>query len=192
MISEVANALFITYVATEYLIASAGQTNNVSTTIVFMKIFLTRVFQYILFFTIVINFVSIYHVDVAEVAETANFALFRLFHLPKIFFAASSFLLLLYIDCCRQSTLAFSNGYFLRVLFTSLLHILPMYPFLAALVSFGFLFIITVFEFLHLPLDYLNNPIYYGVLYGPLSLIYWNVKKRLVVNQEHIMLPINI
>jgi len=50
--------------------------------------------------------------------------------------------------------------------------------------------VITFFEKFNLPLQWLNNPIYYGVLYGPFSLIYWNVKKRIIIEDVEI-LPIN-
>ena len=73
-----------------------------------------------------------------------------------------------------------SNRFFIRQLLQSFCRLLPVYPFLAVLISFGFLFLITTFETLHLPLEILNMPIYYGTLYGPLGLMYWDVKKCVV------------
>jgi hypothetical protein len=62
------------------------------------------------------------------------------------------------------------------------LKILPAYPFLAVLISFMFLFVINLWEFLHLPLEWLNDPIYYCVLYGPFAYTYVHVKNEVVAN----------
>jgi hypothetical protein len=89
--------------------------------------------------------------------------------------AISSFFLTLYWDCRRNNqaaaaaaaaTTTWSDQYFLKLLVQSFCRLLPIYPFLAVIISFGFLFVITVFERLHLPMEILNMPIYYGTLYG--------------------------
>jgi hypothetical protein len=73
---------------------------------------------------------------------------------------------------------------FLRQVAIAFLRILPVYPFLAVLISFVFLFVISAFEALHLPLEILNMPIYYGTLYGPFSYIYYNVKRRVIESTQ--------
>lgn len=65
--------------------------------------------------------------------------------------------------------------------------ILPAYPFMAVMISFCFMFIINIWEFLHLPLEWLNGPIYYGTLYGPFGWIYIHVKRQ--VQQQAMALP---
>jgi|EP00970_Alexandrium_tamarense_P005892 hypothetical protein len=111
---------------------------------------------------------------------------------PRIVIAMTSFLVALYWDCRRvvhslqpnnnqnNTTRQWSNRLFLRQLLQSFCRLLPIYPFLAVVISFGFLFLITTFETLHLPLEILNMPIYYGTMYGPLSLMYWDAKKAMV------------
>ena len=65
------------------------------------------------------------------------------------------------------------------------LKILPAYPFLAVLISFVFLFVIDLWEHVfHLPLEWLNNPIYYGTLYGPFAYTYVHVKRE-VLRRNH-------
>jgi hypothetical protein len=58
--------------------------------------------------------------------------------------------------------------------------VLPAYPFLAVGMSVGFLFLIHLWEMLHLPLDWLQKPIYYGTLYGPFAYTYLHVKRQVL------------
>lgn len=67
------------------------------------------------------------------------------------------------------------------------IRVLPAYPFMAVAISFCFMFVISLWEALHLPLEWLNGPIYYGTLYGPFAWIYIHVKTR--VRQEASALP---
>ena len=199
MIQEVCNALLITYVASEYLLLSSHNNNNNSTTTEIVRTIVTQkgfigLLSVILFLNILLVPSNV--AKVTRATDTVNKAFHWFLHLPRIIFAIFTFLIALYVDCSKQnntnnttyssSRVAITIPKFLLVVLQSFLYMLPIYPFLAALVSFGFLFIITTFEFFHWPLEYLNNPIYYGTLYGPLSLIYWNVKKRLLIHQEHI------
>ena len=112
----------------------------------------------------------------------------RFWHLPKIILAAVVYVAALYYDCqwtlvrgdpSRSVTLRFGSDFGPRVV-RALVRILPLYPILAVLASFGFLFVITAFEWLHWSTDLLNWPIYYGTLYGPFSYIYWTVKSQVV------------
>ena len=102
-----------------------------------------------------------------------------------------SFIIALYWDCRYKylqhsknnqsnSTTPWSNRYFIKQLIQSFIRLLPVYPFLAVVISFGFLFVITLFEKLHIKSDILNMPIYYCTLYGPLIMMYWDVKKTVV------------
>jgi hypothetical protein len=176
MISEVLNTLFLTYLATEYLIA-----NDVG---VRRPNWQKRLFRsnnlYAAAGVALLNLLD----RLTGAAEFANNLLQGFLHLPKVLFAAICYVLTLYLDCKRVSPeLALCSDFLPRVGWT-FLRVLPAYPFLAVLISFGFLFVINIFEFLHLPLELLNWPIYYGTLYGPFSFVYWKVKQRVVENRN--------
>ena len=72
-------------------------------------------------------------------------------------------------------------GSFLPKVGWAFVKILPAYPLLAVLISFVFLFVINLWEALHLPNEWLNAPIYYGTLYGPFAWVYVYVKHQIVV-----------
>ena len=108
-------------------------------------------------------------------------------HLPKVAFAALAYNVALYFDCKRaQPVLTVKT--FLPIVGKAFLRVLPAYPFLAIVISFGFMILINIFEALHLNLDLLNWPIYYGTLYGPFSFVYYKVKER-VVDESFNTLP---
>jgi hypothetical protein len=119
----------------------------------------------------------------------------------KFCLAASSYVLALYTDVHydrkrsssnnsksknknkirRRKILPFKSVFMPKVLWT-FLKILPAYPFLAVLISFLFLFVIDIWEYIfHLPLEWLNKPIYYGTLYGPFAYTYVYVKKEILI-----------
>ena len=123
------------------------------------------------------------------------------FHIPRIVAAIFTFLGALWFDCRRivnntsvkkianenKASASWSNTYFLWQLAKSFCKLLPVYPFVAVIISFMFLFIITAFEKLHLQTAILNGPIYYVTLYGPLMLTYWDVKgvfAKTIINAE--------
>lgn len=176
--SEVFNALLITYVATEYSLASSKK-GGFS-----VKGFLTsRPNQAFLAFVVVINVL-----DRAIGATAFAKTIFeQLLHAPKILLAAVLYMLVLYVDCLRHSP-NMTVARFLGKVGIHFLKILPLYPFLAVLISCGFMFVITAFEHLRLPLDWLNWPIYYGTLYGPFSLVYFKVKEQ-IVEEESYFIP---
>mmetsp|Transcript_55448 Transcript_55448/g.134637 ORF Transcript_55448/g.134637 Transcript_55448/m.134637 type:complete len:188 (-) Transcript_55448:279-842(-) len=62
----------------------------------------------------------------------------------------------------------------------SFLRVLPAYPFLAVLISFVFMFVISIWEVLKLPEEWLQWPIYYGTLYGPFVYVYCTVKRQIL------------
>lgn len=177
MISEVANSLCLTYLASEYLIYSnephqsvTGALWKLRTFAVLGIIFVVNVFDH---FT--------------GAAAVVNHSLSGFFHLPRIFFAAWTYIFALFADCRRISPqLDFATEYMPQV-GKAFLYVLPVYPFLAVLISVGFLFVVTILDALHLPEDWLNWPIYYGTMYGPFSFVYWEVKKK--VSQAASSLP---
>jgi len=175
MLLEAVNSVFFTYVVTEYILSDASLYNG------------TR--RGILGFTaavLVLNLFVRYHDTGTAIAEWVHGKLDILFNIPRIVVAFSSFLTALYFDCRRKYTesarrlaspASFSTRYFVKTTLKSFCKLLPVYPFLAVVISFGFLIVVTVFEKLQLPLDVLNYPIYYGTLYGPLMFLYFDVKK---------------
>jgi hypothetical protein len=88
-----------------------------------------------------------------------------------------------------QRIMPFWSIFLPKVGWAFLLRVLPAYPFLAVMISVGFLFVINLWEFLHLPNEWLNMPIYYGVFYGPLAYTYVHVKQQVVCYESN-TLPI--
>ncbi len=119
----------------------------------------------------------------------------------KLFVAATSYVTALYLDIHRDRGNNNNNkkskpppkmpfrSVFLPKVGWAFLKILPAYPFLAVLISFVFLFVVDIWEYiLHLPLEYLNMPVYYGTLYGPFAYTYVHVKNevlRKTMNYTH-------
>lgn len=141
-----------------------------------------------------LNLVIHFHVSETAISLWGNSKVEKLFHIPRIMIAIASFLIAVYFDCRRimkkntitttdgsrtKNNQSWSNKAFVHQLIKSFSILLPIYPFLAVVISFGFLFVVSIFEKLNLPLEVLNMPIYYGTLYGPLSYLYWDVKKKM-------------
>jgi len=199
MLLEVINSVFLTYIATEYLLvenddlsSSKTSRNNIKSfqqlcAALFTSQQSSRPRQYIFLIVLSTNILVRFHATGVALAEWIHNTVGRTqhhFHVPRILVAICSFLIALYWDCrqkykhlhskhhsCSSSGVAassppWSNQCFLQQLLQSFCRLLPIYPFLAVIISFGFLFIITAFERLHLPLQVLNMPIYYGTLYG--------------------------
>jgi hypothetical protein len=151
MISEVVNALLITYVGTEYLLVeSCGfpQRKKKGLAILFAVVAFLNVFD-----------------RVTGAAAFLNKLLNGFLHLPKIGFAALVFVVALYFDCKKVAPTLTADS-FLPLVGKAFLRVLPAYPFLAVAISFGFMIVINIFEALRIPLEYLNWPIYYGMLRG--------------------------
>lgn len=183
MLSEVVNALFLTYLATEYLVSNQESHAPLQGRHLAWRDYWQRP-RYLMPSAIVLVINVVERLSIGT--TTASRVLHQFLHIPKILFAAASYVLVLYYDCRRvQSSLAV--GPFLRQVGWAFLYVLPVYPFLAVLISFGFLLVINVFEFLHLDEQILNMPIYYGVMYGPFSFVYWRVKEKMI--QERNILP---
>lgn len=178
MISEVVNALCITYVATEYTLASERQSssrnagswwNSRSNLIVFAVVLLINIID-----------------RVSGASDLINEIFQGILHAPKILFSAIAYLLALYVDC-RRLLPSLTVRTFLRHVGAAFCRVAPVYPILAVIISFVLMFVISLFELLQLPLDWLNWPIYYGTLYGPFYFIYLLVKRRIV--QDYYSLP---
>jgi hypothetical protein len=214
MLAEVANALFLTYIATEYIVASQdaaaskrflehqddddgnGNSRNARYRrwgIVTGMVVLINVLDRVLGVTMVLANVA--------VRETHHLV-YALLHIPRIVVAAAFYLAALFWDCRRtlaqrqqqqrrkqqqQHVMTFAKDFLPRVL-TAFLSVLPIYPLAAIFISCGFMILITIFEALHLPEDLLNWPIYYGTLYGPFSYIY-HVVKLSIVKESQLGLP---
>jgi hypothetical protein len=185
MISEVVNALFLTYLATEYLVATNNDSNNNSNRRSDVFAFWpNRLFQK----HIVAAAVTVCVVNLLDRLTGATIFANGLFHgflhVPKIIFAAVCYVVTLYADCQRVSRNKLALRVFMQRVGWAFLAVLPAYPFLAVMISFGFLLVINLFEFFELPLEWLNWPIYYGTLYGPFSFCYWKVKQRVVQDRN--------
>jgi len=180
MLHEVINALFITYVATEWQLAS-NEDRLDQTVPPWRRVIESRVTQVCTIIVVLVNISTRLHIHLtgSKALSFADAAVTKISHLPRVVFAAVAYIVALYFDCRRsQGDLAFGN--FLKRVGVAFLRVAPVYPFLAVAISFAFLFIISAFEALHLPLEILNLPIYYGTLYGPFSWIYYTVKRRVV------------
>ena len=160
MISEILNTIFLTFLLTEYLLASNVDIRRAD----WSKRLLTRTNLSAALLLAVINVLE----RVAGVSSESFKNAFQGFlHAPKIIFAAIGYILALRFDCHRISPRQLTWNTFLVKVCVAFVYVLPVYPALAVLISFGFLLVINIFEMLHLNEDILNWPIYYGTLYGP-------------------------
>ena len=177
MISEIANALFLTYLATEYVLVTQLDVR---------ASWIDRLKQQRNI--VVAGGVSLLNVldRVTGAAHSLNDALSNFLHIPKIALVLLAYLGALYVDC-RKVHRQLTTQRFAKAVGLAFLYVLPVYPFLAVLFSFGFFVVIVVWESLNLPDEWLNAPVYYGTLYGPISLVYWRTKKQIV--QEQTTLP---
>jgi len=197
MILEAVNSVCLTYLATEFLLnnndyntTSAQHGTNILL-LQSIKTFISQQSRPIqcTFVTVICINIFVYCHGAGQII--LDYIHYKLFHIPRILLAVCSFMIALYWDCRHKylqnsrnnqsnSTAPWSNRYFIKQLVQSFIRLLPVYPFLAVVISFNFLFVIILFEKLHLPSDILNAPIYYGTLYGPCMLMYWDVKKTVV------------
>ncbi len=176
MLLEAVNSVVVTFLATEYLLGDDHKTTLHRLGAIF-KSQHSRPQRYTFVAVATINILVNFHAAFAEWIPDINVA--TLVRVPRIVVAISSFLLALYWDCRGKhgpdakdrfgpaaAAAPWSKQNFFRQVLKSFCRLLPVYPFLAVVISFGFLFLISVFEKLHLPLEILNMPIYYGTLYG--------------------------
>ena len=210
MISEVINALFLTYCATEYLVASTLSTSSPSSRssssqdrLINPWTILSRRTRRLVLLTLLVLLINAFDHYWLQWTHVLSTSVHQFYHAPKIVIVIVLYLLALYLDCWRivQTTTSmvdkqttqttthhndtttawnFFQKDFGPLVVKVTCRLLPIYPFLAVIISFGFLLVITIFETLHLDLSVLNGPIYYGTLYGPFSLIYKHVKQDIV------------
>jgi len=95
----------------------------------------------------------------------------------KVPIVALLFTAALWVDCGRYTKLDVNT--FAKELGSTILLFVPIFPWVAIIISFFFFLAVSVLDFVGLPVDFLNWPIYYGTLYGPFSLVYMRVKRRI-------------
>ena len=220
MLLELINSIFVTFVATECLLVNTYN-DDTSVSIssnqhrhTLVRLFLRykrRFSQTLQVLTLIVALVNLFvHFHDTGVALSKwSKVHVGMFHIPRIVAAIISFLVCLWWDCRRivnasaakksidtnngnkKTSSVWSNKFFFGQLVKSFCRNLPIYPFVAVIISFICLFVITLFEDLHIDTVILNGPIYYCTLYGPLMMIYWDVKRKFaktVINGE-IILP---
>lgn len=169
MLSEVVNALFLTYVATEYTLGKENESHTVSK-------WRWRYGGVVV--VLLVNVADRYGAMLVRVGSTIS----TVWKVPLVMLLYVS---ALYLDCqttrkwLQLPPLGLFSDFLPRVT-GAFLRVLPIYPIAAVFISFIFLWVIHLFEFLHLPVELLNWPIYYGTLYGPFSYIYMLVKQSVV------------
>ena len=177
-IVEVVNALFITYIATELSIATERSEDPSPP---WKRVVSSKFNQICAVVVAVVNVSARLHLHftASDASSFGAAAVTKISHVPRVLFAAIAYVIALYFDCKRSDKNLNLPAFGKRV-GIAFCRVAPVYPFLAVAISFVFLFIVSIFEHLHLPLELLNMPIYYGTLYGPFSWIYYEVKRRVV------------
>ena len=181
MIAEIVNALFITYLATEYL-AFSDQSKDQGDQ--WIGRILLKSHNVIAALCIVVWNVT---ERVSGFADGARNIFHGFLHAPKIILVAILYMIVLYLDCRRVSRNQLSLGTYLLKVGLAFCYVLPVYPFLAVLISCGFFFLLTIIDLLRINAALLNWPVYYGTLYGPFSFIYWKVKRSVL--EDRLFLP---
>jgi len=225
MISEIANTLFFTYLASErYIVSSPTSSsssgssrtrrtisgndniNNNNNNEICDSNTNCNILGSLTCLVVIANLLDYHYLNLPTLFEimsnrtktinNINIIHSYYFAVPmKVCSAATSYVLALYVDIHRQRNnkrkhtankirkkiIPFKSVFLPKVGWT-FMKILPAYPFLAVLISFIFLFVVDLWEYIfHLPLEWLNKPIYYGTLYGPFAAVYVYVKKEMLV-----------
>jgi hypothetical protein len=219
MISELFNSIFLTYLASEYLVAqhhdgySPGRSGTGSASSVSLTSSLKQRLTLLMVMVVLVVNIADRVVGVTEWFHAAISTL-HIFAWPfKVLLAAAFYVGALYLDIHKRVLFArrrpsrqteqdhtksdnnnnSNNNNSLptsiRIPFWSIFlpkvgwafcKVLPAYPFLAVCISVCFMFVINLWEALHLPLEWLNMPIYYGTLYGPFAYTYVHVKQQVM------------
>lgn len=242
MISEIANSLFLTYLASEYIVSSPSSSssscssrtrrtssgNNCSRTLTrpdddnnnnnetYDSNINWNILGFLTCLVAIINLLDYYYLNLPSLFETINNVTKTInnihiihsyyFMVPmKICSAATSYVVALYVDVHRlrnnkrkhtannkinrrKKRIPFKSVFLPKVGWT-FIKILPAYPFLAVLISFLFLFVVDLWEYIfHLPLEWLNKPIYYGTLYGPFAAV-CKQRKILLLLFAYLLVP---
>ena len=172
-VREIVNALYLTYMGTEYLLASSSSSSSSHKPFQQQQtgLFVGTMKRHKLVTGLVIGINALEQMKIIITSQT----LWQV----RIVLAALAYVIALYVDC-KKSQPKLTLLAFLKQVSVAFCRILPVYPILAVFISFIFLFVISIFEALHLPVELLNWPIYSGILYGPLSYIYYTVKRHVV------------
>ncbi len=112
------------------------------------------------------------------------------YHLPDTFILSLVFVgftALCWFDIKRRKRGELTWRTFARQVALSTVESLLALPFVAVFVALGFLVAVTALDGFHRPTQFLNNPIYYSVLYGPFSTIYFFTKRRCLTNKGPIL-----
>ena len=194
-VREVANALLLTYLGTEYLLASGGGgggggggSGGGGGAAALRRMVRSWPNRACLAGTGLVNLASALHGrarGAAAAGGATRAALTAAAQTPRVCLAALAYVAALYLDC-RGAQPALAPAPFAATVLAAFCRVLPVYPFLAIAISFGFLFVVSAFERLGWATDVLNLPIYYGTLYGPFSWIYWTVKRRVVRGSQEL------
>jgi hypothetical protein len=206
MISELLNSLFLTYLASEYLVVQddAGPSPS-RRRLSLLTTSLQQKLTAILAGTVLVVNIVDRMVGVTKWIHV-GISFLNIFSWPfKILLAASFYVGGLYLDINRKSLFArrrspnsdssdddFSKrmpfwSIFLPKVGWAFCKVLPAYPFLAVTISICFMFVINLWDFLHLPEEWLNAPIYYGTLYGPFAYTYMHVKQQVLCHDAYAM-----
>ncbi|KAL3907917.1 MAG: hypothetical protein SGILL_008680 [Bacillariaceae sp.] len=213
MLSEILNSLFLTYLASEYLVAQDGNARaqprrRLSILTSSLKQRLTVIMGGIV---LVVNVVD----RVVGVTEWMHSAMefLHVFSWPfKVLLAAAMYVGGLYLDINRKvlcgrrrrrpdnsssdedddddskrASQRMPCSIFLPKVGWAFCKVLPAYPFLAVTISVCFMFVINLWDFLKLPEEWLNAPIYYGTLYGPFAYTYVHVKQQVLCYDAYAM-----
>ena len=180
MISEILNSLFLTYLASEYLVAEEPRIEQRRQNSNRLKTLLKKRTVPLAVLVLVVNILETYlwTINTGVSAFLHSSIIQQLIHLPKAIFAAIAYVIGLYLDIRYNHKQHLSTKTYLKKVGIAFCKVLPAYPILAVLISFVFLFVINIFEALNLPLELLNMPIYYGTLYGPFAWVYVYVKRQ--------------
>ena len=184
---EVANALVLTYLATEYLLKE--QIRHSSSERLAASGFQKRLQRASFLVWGLVNFgfflARLFSSSEGGDRSASSFHL----HLPSqvvLVFVFVSFVALAWWDIRRVKP-DLTTKTFVRQICVSTLESLLILPLVSVGVAMAFLVLIGILDTVHTSTVWLNNPIYYGVLYGPFSTIYFFTKKRCVSNRGQIL-----
>mmetsp|Transcript_8554 Transcript_8554/g.22066 ORF Transcript_8554/g.22066 Transcript_8554/m.22066 type:complete len:183 (-) Transcript_8554:210-758(-) len=173
---ELTNALTLTYLASEYILKDQLNFERQESGIV------TRRSVYVVAAWLLVN------VTYFVVRLVSQWGLLGL-HLPAwvlYILVPTLFFSLAWWDVRRIKPETTFPSFF-RQTTLSTLESLIILPLVSIAVAIAFLLLVAVCDVLHVPTTWLNSPIYYGVLYGPFSAIYFLTKRRCVKKKAAIL-----
>ena len=185
---EIANALLVSFLASEYLLKGhfpvRWERDRLVASSNWAQILGTAAWAIL---NIVVFLSKLFSGPVANVEGEGREA--NQFKLPSQVFllaALASFVGLAWWDV-RRARPDVTPRTFARQVCVSALESLLILPLASVAVALVFLILVALLDAVHTSTVWLNNPIYYGVLYGPFSTIYYFTKKRCVSNRGQIL-----